>query len=318
MQCCFAEIQHPTYAREYVNLRKHCHTFYRIGGGVVRMLDELGMEFEGREHSGIDDTRNIARIAIQLLKDGSALQPNDSIEGASTARLRAYRKAGFHKLQLPMYQREGGGAAAAAAPGFTGVQDRDGGWSTDGALADPELDPSPFVLFCDLDGVLADFDSGVIKMTGRHPDAMAKAQMWRAVAGCGERNGFFGSLDWMADGQHLWDAIKHAGPTILTGCPMSDRDKAAKQKRGWCARHLGPEIPVITCMSSDKRNFIVKSGQRTPKLPWVAPYSILIDDRRRNGKSWEAAGGLFVMHRNTAETLSALRDLDTKYTLGLF
>lgn len=42
------------------------------------MLQILGMQFEGRPHSGIDDTRNIARIAIQLLKDGCELVINET------------------------------------------------------------------------------------------------------------------------------------------------------------------------------------------------------------------------------------------------
>lgn len=32
------------------------------------MLNKLGLEFEGRKHSGIDDARNIARIALELSK----------------------------------------------------------------------------------------------------------------------------------------------------------------------------------------------------------------------------------------------------------
>ena len=35
---------------------------------VKRMLDKLGMQFLGNPHSGIDDTRNIAMIAVNLAK----------------------------------------------------------------------------------------------------------------------------------------------------------------------------------------------------------------------------------------------------------
>ena len=34
------------------------------------------MEFEGREHCGLDDAKNIARIMSQLLSDGCVLQYN--------------------------------------------------------------------------------------------------------------------------------------------------------------------------------------------------------------------------------------------------
>ena len=36
--------------------------------GMDRMLDILGHEREGRHHSGIDDTKNICKIVMSLLK----------------------------------------------------------------------------------------------------------------------------------------------------------------------------------------------------------------------------------------------------------
>jgi inhibitor of KinA sporulation pathway (predicted exonuclease) len=32
------------------------------------MLGKLGLNFDGRRHSGLDDAINIARIAVELLK----------------------------------------------------------------------------------------------------------------------------------------------------------------------------------------------------------------------------------------------------------
>ena len=34
------------------------------------MLDYLNLEFIGRHHSGIDDTRNIAKILLKIISDG--------------------------------------------------------------------------------------------------------------------------------------------------------------------------------------------------------------------------------------------------------
>jgi 3'-5' exoribonuclease 1 len=34
------------------------------------MLENLGLEFEGRPHSGIDDSKNIARVLIKMIEDG--------------------------------------------------------------------------------------------------------------------------------------------------------------------------------------------------------------------------------------------------------
>ena len=38
--------------------------------GMTDMLDSLGLELEGRHHSGIDDTLNIARVVVELLQRG--------------------------------------------------------------------------------------------------------------------------------------------------------------------------------------------------------------------------------------------------------
>jgi len=38
--------------------------------GMQDMLWRLDMKFEGRPHSGIDDTRNIAKCALKLIHDG--------------------------------------------------------------------------------------------------------------------------------------------------------------------------------------------------------------------------------------------------------
>ena len=38
--------------------------------GMPHMLELCGLELEGKHHSGIDDAKNIARIAISTLEKG--------------------------------------------------------------------------------------------------------------------------------------------------------------------------------------------------------------------------------------------------------
>ena len=40
------------------------------------MVQNLGMRFEGRPHSGIDDARNIARILQTMVQDGCEIKFN--------------------------------------------------------------------------------------------------------------------------------------------------------------------------------------------------------------------------------------------------
>ena len=54
--------------------------FYKVRQCKIhRMLERQGMRFEGRLHSGIDDTRNIARIALRLCGDGACLYLNEAL-----------------------------------------------------------------------------------------------------------------------------------------------------------------------------------------------------------------------------------------------
>ena len=153
----------------------------------------------------------------------------------------------------------------------------------------------PRRIFCDLDGVLADFEAGCVRVTGRHPSAYGKrdiGKMWRALARSG---GFYDRLPWMADGRELWGAIRHLEPTILTGLPLGQW--AEPQKRSWCARELGEGVEVICCMARDKHTFI------------RGPGDILIDDRERAEEPWVRAGGTFVLHESTERTVLQLLEL---------
>lgn len=42
--------------------------------GLVGALGELGLTFEGREHSGLDDAKNTAKLAARMIADGMLLR----------------------------------------------------------------------------------------------------------------------------------------------------------------------------------------------------------------------------------------------------
>ena len=150
-----------------------------------------------------------------------------------------------------------------------------------------------FKLFVDLDGVLADFDRAVKDITGRLPSELSPKDMWSRLA---RTPGFYERLEWTPDGRPMWEYVRPLDPTILTGLPLGRW--AEPQKRAWCARELGPDVPVITCMSRDKA---VRAREATPEN--ATP--VLIDDRVRLRDRWEAAGGIFIHH--TDAWSSALR-----------
>ena len=49
------------------------------------MLEEIGLTFEGRQHSGIDDTKNIARILMQIRRDGATPVANEQVDLTANA-----------------------------------------------------------------------------------------------------------------------------------------------------------------------------------------------------------------------------------------
>ncbi|KAJ3150514.1 3'-5' exoribonuclease 1 [Geranomyces michiganensis] len=70
-QCQHSVINRPPYAIRFVDLRRLYVDFYqRTRTNLAGMLSGLGMEFDGREHCGLDDATNIARIVVRMMKDG--------------------------------------------------------------------------------------------------------------------------------------------------------------------------------------------------------------------------------------------------------
>jgi len=73
-ECTRKGIAKLPYFDKWCNLKELFSDFYKVGPCKVEaMLKLQGMEFEGRLHSGIDDTRNIARIAARMREDGATI-----------------------------------------------------------------------------------------------------------------------------------------------------------------------------------------------------------------------------------------------------
>lgn len=66
-----SELEAPPAYRRWINLKVAFREVTgRRGGGMPAMLRSLELELEGRHHRGIDDCRNLARIALALLDRG--------------------------------------------------------------------------------------------------------------------------------------------------------------------------------------------------------------------------------------------------------
>jgi hypothetical protein len=116
-----------------------------------------------------------------------------------------------------------------------------------------------YQIFCDLDGVLVDFEQGVLDLfnnsdnssTSKSSTSKKKPNkkltstekippflLWSRIS---KDPDFFTNLDWTVDGVELWNVLLNNNSSfdklsILTGCPRSR--KSRYQKFDWCENHL--------------------------------------------------------------------------------
>ena len=76
-QCILSQVQFPQYATKWIDVRKLFGSFYRVkSGNLASMLEMIALRFEGREHCGLHDSQNIARVVERLIRDGCVLKYN--------------------------------------------------------------------------------------------------------------------------------------------------------------------------------------------------------------------------------------------------
>lgn len=148
-------------------------------------------------------------------------------------------------------------------------------------------------VFVDMDGVLADFDTGYELYFGTRPSKADDNVDWELVRGT---EGFYRELPPMPDFDVLWRGLAGMNPIILTGVPR-EVPEAADNKLAWVRRIIGPDQPVITCRSKDKSLHIRQPGD------------ILIDDWEKYRKVWIKRGGRWITHTSAADSLAALGEM---------
>lgn len=74
----------------WINIRKLFKDFYHQtqSRNIASMLSHLEMSFEGREHSGLDDARNLAYIAKRMFEDGCIFKSNCKLQKREYTRKR--------------------------------------------------------------------------------------------------------------------------------------------------------------------------------------------------------------------------------------
>lgn len=171
---------------------------------------------------------------------------------------------------------------------------------------------SKYVIYCDMDGVLCDFDLGYKELTGistAKANTKGKTYFWelfRKGTGKNEKD-FWSNLPWQPGGRELWKAISPYTPNILSSPAIDfslppdqqlspEYNQAIQGKKEWISKNLtnvGKEIFVPA----------------VKKATFAAPNHILIDDLEKNITAWEANGGIGILHKNLPDTLKKLETL---------
>ena len=159
--------------------------------------------------------------------------------------------------------------------------------------------PQSRQIFCDMDGVLVDFELGIelsyFEQNGQRIKFhdLSDSEMWKTVNRAGE--GWWFNLPWMPGGRQLWGIIKKYKPIILTA--PGQQKTCIPEKEAWVAQNLSPDLKVIC----DK-----------DKWKYATPYRILIDDTATKTIPWEEHGGIAILHTNVSKTIKQLKKLGFK------
>ncbi|KAM5153231.1 ERI1 exoribonuclease 2 [Mantella aurantiaca] len=80
-ECKRKQLRKPEILNSWIDLRVTYKLFYnRKPKGLNGALQDVGIEFSGREHSGLDDSRNTARLAWRMICDGCVMKITKSLD----------------------------------------------------------------------------------------------------------------------------------------------------------------------------------------------------------------------------------------------
>ena len=190
-----------------------------------------------------------------------------------------------------------------------------------------------YKIYCDMDGVLVDFEKGVIekinselssdspkkpkyankviKQLGRnyitrddikkYSPGKSKAATNYMYALVHDDEDFWSNLPWQPGGKRLWAYIRQYDPDILTS-PMDKggKNESLSGKLTWVKNNLGLS-PEKVNFAHDKWKFAV-SDDGEP--------NILIDDFESKTKPFTEAGGIGILHINADNTIRILEVIE--------
>ena len=151
-----------------------------------------------------------------------------------------------------------------------------------------------YKIYCDLDGVLTDFDKAYLELTGINIKNQFHdgPEFWGPINKAGVD--FWLNMEWMNDGKRLWNYIEKYSPKILSAPSRNVESRIGKIQ--WVEREL-PGVELILKYAKNKKDLSDSD-------------SILIDDRLENVEGWREKGGIGILHVNAKHTIDQLKSLN--------
>jgi hypothetical protein len=158
-------------------------------------------------------------------------------------------------------------------------------------------------IYCDMDGVLCDFDSRFEHFYGVLPREYYGEKGSKAFEEAVNKAGidFWSKMNWMPGGQELWSIIGKYKPYILTS--PSKFEFAKEGKKQWIQKHLNPQ---------PKKILFAQTGDKHSMMTADPKNSMLIDDYWPNLAPWKALGGIAIMHKDIDKT----KDILSKFRIN--
>jgi len=160
-----------------------------------------------------------------------------------------------------------------------------------------------YKIYVDMDGVVADFDQRFIDLSGMLPREFetkyGKNAFWDFIDEGDNKLKFWVGIPQMSDAQQLMDFVSKYDYEMLTAPSLKKQSLMGKGL--WMINQtkngLFPSKPKVNYKSAKN------------KKDFAASNHILVDDKASTIDSWNAAGGIGILHTSAANTISQLKKL---------
>lgn len=173
-------------------------------------------------------------------------------------------------------------------------------------------DENSTVIYCDMDGVLVDFDAGFKKISGgkspkEFDNEKRTSEMWSLIMNNPPDNGitWWSTLPKLSDCDTLWGFITSLKfPVKILSSTSSKKSKSNSAdigKRRWLATNLVP--------TPQDQNIILVDSSEAKQQYALGPSHILIDDLPSNIAQWRSNGGTAIEHKSASDSIAELKTI---------